>query len=158
MFRKVQKQKFQSTLPYGSDLNAKSTLGFDNYISIHAPLRERQFQAIRLLLIRLFQSTLPYGSDDWKNRQDIRDVISIHAPLRERPFLVSTVIPFIQISIHAPLRERLGIYLRSRRHEKFQSTLPYGSDIMISCMMLSIMTFQSTLPYGSDGSYSILKR
>ena len=32
----------------------------------------------------------------------------------------------------------------------FQSTLPYGSDLMVLMVLVLIITFQSTLPYGSD--------
>ena len=35
---------------------------------------------------------------------------------------------------------------------KFQSTLPYGSDIVLSNGQYAVFIFQSTLPYGSDKS------
>ena len=76
---------FQSTLPCGSDddaviqtsghdfyFNPRSLAGatqygdttlLPDYISIHAPLRERQRPATSLLMLTLFQSTLPCGSD-----------------------------------------------------------------------------------------------
>ena len=121
---------FQSTLPCGSDqviiphtfcymhfnprslagaTNAESKTGFDNYISIHAPLRER-------LEVSMCHAVLINN-------------ISIHAPLRERPLALFEQIGLIEfqstlpcgsdfkgdelfddyaISIHAPLRERHG--------------------------------------------------
>ena len=78
-------------------------------------------------------------------------VISIHAPLRERQnrldlsltgrsnfnprsltgatAAASRLIYMWTISIHAPLRERPQKVLQLFRHRRFQSTLPYGSDI-----------------------------
>ena len=54
-------------------------------ISIHAPLRERRINLIEYQHQILFQSTLPYGSDAELVLGQIRPgVISIHAPLRER--------------------------------------------------------------------------
>ena len=98
-------QKFQSTLPHGSDtharrpadragyFNPRSLTGATHYklfkcwiisISIHAPLRERPQLESEKKNALLFQSTLPYGSDGYiKHLASIID-ISIHAPLRER--------------------------------------------------------------------------
>ena len=98
---------FQSTLPYGSDLNAKSSLGFDNYISIHAPLRERQHPIILGL---------------W----DV--LISIHAPLRERPSCASFRSRSTAFQSTLPCRSDLRRDVLSARYWKFQSTLPCGSD------------------------------
>ena len=75
---------FQSTLPYGSDVNLflvnneviisihaplrerlptlKSPTG-TGFISIHAPLRERLRRLVNSDYVLIFQSTLPYGSD-----------------------------------------------------------------------------------------------
>ena len=75
---------FQSTLPRGSDAKITLVLIFTYVISIHAPLRERQFIIILRRSQLTFQSTLPCGSD--KNQPEKYDTngISIHAPLRER--------------------------------------------------------------------------
>ena len=120
--------RFQSTLPYGSDVKVHSIDAL-LLISIHAPLRERR-------------SSMP---EDQKQA-----LISIHAPLRERhdflrcinyPLIFQSTLPYgsdvallccecLQvISIHAPLRERRCQH--NAGHEtgqRFQSTLPYGSD------------------------------
>ena len=55
--------QFQSTLPYGSDPFVQQNNAMAIRISIHAPLRERQPLATLLLMSMQFQSTLPYGSD-----------------------------------------------------------------------------------------------
>ena len=54
--------------------------------------------------------------------------ISIHAPLRERPHSFHPAMCRICISIHAPLRERPFLHEPCSRFNRFQSTLPYGSD------------------------------
>ena len=81
--------RFQSTLPYGSDVfapvyrsaprnfNPRSLTGAtlcdhckhdELVISIHAPLRERLTLPTGFCLSRKFQSTLPYGSDSIKTK------------------------------------------------------------------------------------------
>ena len=120
---------FQSTLPHGSDyislfltesvrdFNPRSLTGATSYwdnrlvsdfISIHAPSRERQKFSPLLRRLTLFQSTLPHGSDHSLLLQGLQYLyfnprsltgatnylhcvlcndtcISIHAPSRERP-------------------------------------------------------------------------
>ena len=120
-------------------------------ISIHAPLRERQFNLGEGLTI----------TD-----------ISIHAPSRERlPELtaVSHTLPRFQstlprgsdgvsgsfwgeipISIHAPSRERHFKSWLTSRPLRFQSTLPRGSDCTGGTVEVARDIFQSTLPRGSD--------
>ena len=82
-------QKFQSTLPCGSDneesvytviaanFNPRSLAGathllvnleHNNKISIHAPLRERLLHKRFSIHNRIFQSTLPHGSDSIKTK------------------------------------------------------------------------------------------
>ena len=55
--------QFQSTLPYGSDLDYQNNHHPRFQISIHAPLRERRKNRINERRLLKFQSTLPYGSD-----------------------------------------------------------------------------------------------
>ena len=100
-------------------------------------------------------------------------MISIHAPLRERPIqkgdfkvppinfnprslagatqIAITLRRSALISIHAPSRER-PVYTRvNKAKEVFQSTLPYGSDPMVTLFIVALFVkFQSTLPHGSD--------
>ena len=121
--------------------------------------------------------------------------ISIHAPLRERRYTANWVTQDGGISIHAPLRERptqdsldfagstnfnprslagaTGLPVQQAYMvEKFQSTLPCGSDSPnhrhYACLLIisihaplrerlvtntvasSVLSFQSTLPCGSD--------
>ena len=77
---------------------------------------------------RAFQSTLPRGSDAKLTPKQARFCISIHAPSRERRRPNATAATVRVISIHAPSRERLLLLLDLVRTEKFQSTLPRGSD------------------------------
>ena len=120
---------FQSTLPYESDPNVFSTSGGDLKISIHAPSRER-------LCCSIFSFSAA--------------VISIHAPSRERQhepeerrpvrkhfnprslagatYAGRILLMFLLISIHAPSRERLKSLIARLRRTLFQSTLPRGSD------------------------------
>ena len=53
---------FQSTLPCRSDIDARGGTRYTE-ISIHAPLRERQFDRTATSVAHVFQSTLPHGSD-----------------------------------------------------------------------------------------------
>ena len=141
-------------------------------ISIHAPLRERLVEVMALASPLPFQSTLPYGSDESVLVNGIETLISIHAPLRERHDEIPGIDADVLISIHAPLRERLPCYGASYIQAQFQSTLPYGSDLLVghSYYFVAIISihaplrerpllrarhslislFQSTLPYGSD--------
>ena len=142
--------KFQSTLPYGSDVFIKRQLHIF-CISIHAPLRERRAGPAWHNRYYRFQSTLPYGSDS---------VLSILEP----PFIIfQSTLPcgsdsriwssskgMPAISIHVPLRERQGSKLHAKRGQTFQSTLPCGSDVEIVFVCGVEAEFQSTLPYGSD--------
>ena len=77
-------QKFQSTLPCGSDIIMSDLLAIIK-ISIHAPLRERLLIDLVLSAVAVFQSTLPCGSDEPLKVRFFACGISIHAPLRERP-------------------------------------------------------------------------
>ena len=57
----------------------------------------------------------------------------------------------LPISIHAPLRERHSAFGAAFTRRLFQSTLPYGSDVIFRGMKDDRQReFQSTLPYGSD--------
>ena len=124
--------QFQSTLPYGSDVKLMFAIDEYRYISIHAPLRERQKSILFCLclyyfnprsltgatviiavlgLYAVFQSTLPYGSDQFAVGDDDSSA---------------------SISIHAPLRERLNQQNIGLDRWEFQSTLPYGSDLQIA--------------------------
>ena len=143
---------FQSTLPYGSDGANYQDFEHMYCISIHAPLRERHHQAhshqrkpvisihaplrerlqstTSIYFLFIFQSTLPYGSDVAVDKSKVGFCgISIHAPLRERQM------PNIQrlFISHFNPRSLTGATLPPLLLVKlmsFQSTLPYGSDVM----------------------------
>ena len=119
---------FQSTLPYGSDLtlfhislpvlnfNPRSLTGATNSFSFICRCRKH------------FNPRSLTGATYDKLYDAINHDISIHAPLRER-HNPANLLPFIQdISIHAPLRERPTCLVSSIPQNRFQSTLPYGSD------------------------------
>ena len=102
---KIIDPKFQSTLPRGRD-DRLDSLGDYQYISIHAPSRER------LLVQRYggarnrFQSTLPrgsdYGANDWRWEQMNFNPRSLAGATMRRE--MDRILAFI--SIHAPSRER----------------------------------------------------
>ena len=99
---------FQSTLPRGSDAVHTS----DNVALCY--FNPRSLTGATALLVcpqphrQSFQSTLPYESN--LNTQSNGGWIS-------------------EISIHAPLRERPASNGTLSRTQKFQSTLPHGSDL-----------------------------
>ena len=123
----IPQDTFQSTLPCRSDIDARGGTRYTE-ISIHAPLRERQFDRTATSVAHVFQSTLPRGSDlcDVKRYIHLRHFnprslagatrlflmtillqkISIHAPSRERHDKVFGYQERYAISIHAPSRER----------------------------------------------------
>ena len=142
-------RRFQSTLPYGSDVtNARTTRHID--ISIHAPLRERHrltecraswpyfnprslagatWQSKKCKPNGKFQSTLPRGSDGSNSVQrSIACYFNPRSLAGATPQRQLSPLP-IRISIHAPSRERLMGLLIKRLYRKFQSTLPRGSDM-----------------------------
>ena len=123
-------QKFQSTLPHGSDgcsklifidlknFNPRSLTGATMQIqgetaglkiSIHAPSRER--------LVAMDRSSNCIA-------------ISIHAPSRERHRKTLRRTKYYNISIHAPSRERPYYDTILLLEFLFQSTLPHGSDFI----------------------------
>ena len=142
-------QRFQSTLPYGSD-----------------PRR-----GTNRSLAFTFQSTLPYGSDKVANctpnavkhfnprslagatienaERLIEIAISIHAPLRERRQASIPSSTNGAISIHAPLRERPTILRLSPITGYFNPRSLAGATPACLCWRLPA-PFQSTLPCGSD--------
>ena len=129
---------------YSRNCNARLT------ISIHAPSRERPMDSTLKTLLCYFNPRSLAGAtfNDFANPG--KNDISIHAPSRERRAPSRYLRHCWQISIHAPSRERrkrkhlpngrLGISIHAPSRErpgeggvldfvdKFQSTLPRGSD------------------------------
>ena len=123
------KQRFQSTLPRGSDPMPQGWAAF-SYVA--------------------FQSTLPRGSDALKAQSASNTSISIHAPSRERLvpcdccqelFIFQSTLPRGSDPSTDTFRLRLQV---------FQSTLPRGSDMNAPRVVVHVILFQSTLPRGSD--------
>ena len=127
--------RFQSTLPYGSDLGQTIITKVRALISIHAPLRERRWQLY-----------LPYGQSHFNPRS-----------LTGATALLYHFFRTFTISIHAPLRERQSLSFDCLVSQLFQSTLPYGSEEKIDDKNNSQAIFQSTLPYGSDLAWPSLR-
>ena len=61
------------------------------------------------------------------------------------------------ISIHTPTRERRNRLEDFVESVLFQSTLPRGSDKLLTGRQTTVPLFQSTLPRGSDASRSKIK-
>ena len=76
------------------------------FISIHAPSRERLFLCAYFLRVLAFQSTLPHGSDTKQNNMIMRTI-----DFNPRSLTGATV------------KILYGV-----KYSKFQSTLPHGSD------------------------------
>ena len=143
--------RFQSTLPYGSDFlivkilvksvnfNPRSLTGATSlhrdhlqlfFISIHAPLRERLSYRCSMPSSRVnFNPRSLTGATIRNTSLYSSHPISIHAPLRERHKANDWAIRCVHISIHAPLRERRMVTILLELLHSFQSTLPYGSDL-----------------------------
>ena len=122
-------------------------------ISIHAPLRERAASLSAASFMARFQSTLPYGSDRCRCRSRWHLADFNPRSLTGASYKQTLVAYTVGISIHAPLREREPADLAAECGGIFQSTLPYGSDIISPALMQAAL-FQSTLPYGSEYCFS----
>ena len=100
------------------------------FISIHAPLRERRLRRHLNNGDLYFNPRSLTGATSCPAfRLHPHDFISIHAPLRERPLESINACYKSYISIHAPLRERRPHRCKVCQPPAFQSTLPYGSDL-----------------------------
>ena len=143
---------FQSTLPYGSEEFADLPSSV-RAISIHAPLRERlpygsddRSHVYKTTFNISIHAPLRERPIIEKGKSIIR--ISIHAPLRERR-AANRLFSGILISIHAPLRERLSFtrFMTNNRHFNPRSLTGATFGIVYTSI---IRSFQSTLPYGSE--------
>ena len=166
---------FQSTLPYGSDCisicsaamqqisihaplrerpKQRCKFALDQLISIHAPLRERLTSSMLIIRKKHFNPRSLTGatSPDARCRSYRSDFnprsltgATFYWPQRFRQRW--------EISIHAPLRERRDCSKNCLLPRRFQSTLPYGSDLIEIAPAGGVERFQSTLPYGSDRKF-----
>ena len=121
------------------------------FISIHAPSRERPFTLAYKTLPDVFQSTLPRGSD--RLRWRIKLCLAYFNPRSLAGATKMTTTEKVQllfqsslprgsdirrqkiywrqaISILAPSRERLSSMFTAANMGKFQSSLPRGSDLL----------------------------
>ena len=108
---------FQSTLPHGSDHQAKLFWKFCKEISIHAPSRERP----------LLENTSVC----------ITDTISIHAPSRERPSRISQALFYQQFQSTLPHgsdrgRTRTYKYVYHFNPRSLTGATPVGKDFCIN--------------------------
>ena len=76
--------KFQSTLPHGSDDNSNNMNIHINNFNPRSLTGATRWYSILNIGYLLFQSTLPHGSDRELILSISEAVISIHAPSRER--------------------------------------------------------------------------
>ena len=165
-------EKFQSTLPRGSDwcrcmlpaagylisIHAPSRerhlfIVIENalfMISIHAPSRERPVEPTATGLVTIFQSTLPRGSD-----ADHLGTIAQKLHFNPRSLAGATAavdfrryICLFQSTL--PRGSDCACNVDNNQRCKFQSTLPRGSDQLIVGLQAHANLFQSTLPRGSD--------
>ena len=188
------RKKFQSTLPYGSDvcpligrevgqtisihaplrerLPPKPCSYRSKGISIHAPLRERRLSPHGSSCDRDFNPRSLTGATPWNSM-----ITKIPANFNPRSLTGATIllVQTIPYRINFNPRSLTGATNRTvtkmRTQTSFQSTLPYGSDIINDFVQsnepyfnprsLTGATardrrcegnglFQSTLPYGSD--------
>ena len=168
----IPQDTFQSTLPCGSDTNHCSLAAGHFYFNPRSLAGATLMLAV-VLVILLFQSTLPCGSDPITAYQ-LRQCKSFQSTLPHGSDV--SVLPNLPpkaeyfnprsltgatysrynatygevISIHAPSRERPMAYFNHCDKDKFQSTLPHGSDISLKRLPEPLLRFQSTLPHGSD--------
>ena len=138
---------------------------FDLYtdaISIHAPSRERHKTPLCSSLRLLFQSTLPRGSDTELLTPTPAVNISIHAPSRERPACRAAELERAPISIHAPSRERLKGKKFLLGQVRFQSTLPRGSDricykdYLLAAISIHAPSRERPAMYGINGAEAVI--
>ena len=157
--------QFQSTHPCGCDSACSSPAVSTGRISIHAPLRVRPHKKRKekkpganfnprtlagatLWAVRdawadvEFQSTHPCGCDLQTALFSWAEIgISIHAPLRVRHGVKNMRRTRIVISIHAPLRVRRLILIIAPYIAAFQSTHPYGCDMINSPSISKLLNF-----------------
>ena len=98
------------------------------FISIHAPSRERQLIMSSTTIVLIFQSTLPHGSDRWYSILNISHLLFQSTLPHGSDAGHGVTLYYSGISIHAPSRERLRDVREVIHYTQFQSTLPHGSD------------------------------
>ena len=147
----IPQDTFQSTLPCGSDGKILCQLIAGLLFQSTLPHGSDVTRTPEMVAAEMFQSTLPHGSDGVNSSVAVDNNISIHAPSRERPLSKrqpkhcpqdfnprsltgATTARYILkkttgISIHAPSRERPCYHPLAAWQNKFQSTLPHGSDL-----------------------------
>ena len=118
---------FQSTLPCRSDIDARGGTRYTE-ISIHAPLRERQFDRAATSVAHVFQSTLPHGSDVTRTPEMVAaEMFQSTLPYGSDFLIASPALPMPDFNPHS-LTGATFSSNASSTSSAFQSTLPYGSD------------------------------
>ena len=120
--------RFQSTLPHGSDFHKLTFAAPSLTISIHAPSRERLPFIATICSFSLISIHAPSRERRLRRRQiymrryfNPRSLTGATACAVDKEALAT-------ISIHAPSRERRSIIPLKSTIQRFQSTLPHGSD------------------------------
>ena len=142
--------KFQSTLPHGSDKGVFLQKLIFLYFNPRSLTGATTFYISWIRTLTIFQSTLPHGSD-YENL-DLYDTpeISIHAPSRERQHLQLDARAQVAISIHAPSRERRSCVIWIFPLTDFNPRSLTGATRWQMSSTIRKQRFQSTLPHGSD--------
>ena len=120
---------FQSTLPYGSDANARYLAAMTACDFNPRSLTGATTFVGHSSTPQTFQSTLPYGSDTTipvmqVNTSKFQSTLPYGSDMQ----IIGGIEAARAISIHAPLRERRPSCTALCSDQAFQSTLPYGSD------------------------------
>ena len=120
---------FQSTHPYGCDHNLSGIPGRDD-VSIHAPIRVRHGHPPECSSFHQFQSTHPYGCDcTGQYHHSLQD--GFNPRTHTGATMTGEIINMCtDVSIHAPIRVRRSQSSASRSFVLFQSTHPYGCDMI----------------------------
>ncbi len=145
----MQPQRFQSTLPCGSDSNFISSSLKGWYFNP----RSLAGATLRFKLkagVTIFQSTLPCGSDRCKlHLCTVPPKISIHAPLRERLECGVLQVPTSYFNPRSLAGATIISRMQASTYRNFNPRSLAGATPIGSVISLSPV-FQSTLPCGSD--------
>ena len=121
-------ERFQSTLPHGSDAHKYPLSCLVRYFNPRSLTGATRVRSVCCKILSYFNPRSLTGATAYKAINRVLSKYFNPRSLTGATYVAILIIMIILISIHAPSRERrLGLYLRSKKNE-FQSTLPHGSD------------------------------
>ena len=169
--KKIQKAKFQSTLPArgatgdwydawdsGADFNPRSPHGerpgarqyppFVYDFNPRSPHGERHCQVVRHFFLKVFQSTLPArGATEKAAKRKWYNGISIHAPRTGSDGFKSSAGHARRFQSTLPARGATRVHhARASCQRHFNPRSPHGERRPVTQLCVSAGTFQSTLP------------